>query len=660
MKSKTRLLALLLVIVMLFCTSCDTVTKVGDYIKDFIGSTTDTTDPGAGEDENKEEEDVTPPAIEVPEGHHLVTFVSNGGSEVEPQVIKDGKRINNLPTSTRDGYKFLGWYTDEACTTQWRNSTKVTSDVTLYAGWKEIYVFDRAAHSVTPEEIVTWYTATPEEFAAAMELVAQFEETGMTDLDAFEVVNGQFETAFYHLAEQMTIASIIYYCNTSNETAKTRHLDTNKMFRELQDAYNVACQNLLTKSQYKNELFADWSEESKQELLNYSSDIMEIRNAIDELQVAHTDMDPNTTPNYATKSAEIYKEVVILNNQLAEKFSYDNYYDYATERVYGRDYTAEDLGAYHGYVKTNIAGKAASVIDAWRAQYKKLGSGEELYNAFMERDFDSGEDNYVMMYLESLGDTNMGVAMRDVFESENCVFADHPDSHGTAFQTWLYESKKPFCLFGSSGQDSTTIIHEIGHYYAAYTNNDINDYDLCETHSQSNELLFLNYCSDKLPKGVYKTAMLYQLVNACYIITVASIVDQFEQRVYSLSAEELEAMTAADFDAIMNEIASANEYSNFLSNFNINLNDYWRLVAIDNPVYYISYSVSAVASLNVYVKAIEEGTDAAHASYRALVETEGIEDMGYVEALGVAGIVSPFEESAHKKIAALIDTLIKD
>ena len=143
MKSKTRLLALLLAIVMLFCTSCDTMVQAGDYIKDFISGITGTTDPDTGEDGEKEE--VAPPAIEVPEGHHLVTFVSNGGSEVEPQVIKDGKRINNLPTSTRDGYKFLGWYTDEECTTQWRNSTKVTSDVTLYAGWKEIYVFDRAA-----------------------------------------------------------------------------------------------------------------------------------------------------------------------------------------------------------------------------------------------------------------------------------------------------------------------------------------------------------------------------------------------------------------------------------------------------------------------------------------------------------------------------------
>ena len=656
MKSKTRLLALLLAIVMLFCTSCDTVTQAGDYIKDFISSITGTTDPDEGGTE-------TPPAggEEEDDGLHVVTFVSNGGTEVEPQKIQDGKRLANLPSPRKEGCVFLGWYTDEACTTKWNNITKVTGDVTLYAGWKVLYVFDRDAHSVTPEELVTWYTATPEEFAAAMDLVAQFEETGMTDLDAFEVINGQFDTTFYHLAEQMTIASVIYYCNMKDEAAQERHQSTTEMFRALQDAYNIACQNLYVNSPYSAELFADWSEESIAQLLNYSSEIMELSNAINALEMEYDKLDSNTTPDYGEKVSSIYREMVILNNKLAAKFGYDNYYDYATARVYGRDYTAEDLTAYHGYVKKHIANKIADVYSAYRTQAGKLkGDTLELYSAFMEKSFDTyGYDNYVMMYFESLGDTNMGVAMRDVFESENCVFADSVNSHPTAFQTWFYESEKPFCLFGSDGQSSTTIIHEIGHYYAAYTNDDIDDYDLCETHSQGNEFLFMNYCSDKLPKSVFKTAMLYQLVNTGYSITMASIVDQFEQRVYSLSEEELKNMTRSDFDAIMTEISSASEYSAFFSALSVDPCDYWKMVAISSPVYYVSYSVSAVASLNIYAMALED-TDAAYAAYRALVETEGIEDMGYVEALGAAGIVSPFEESAHQKIAALIDKFLKD
>lgn len=649
MKSKTRLLALLLALVMLFCTSCDTVQQAGDYIKDFISSIVGTETPP----------EITPedPPVEEDDGKHLITFVTNGGSAVESQKIEDGKRLTNLPTPTKEGHKFLGWYTDAACTTKWNNITKVSDDVTLYAGWKEIYVFDRDAHSVTPDELLSWYTATPEEFAAAMDLVDQMKEAGMTDLDLFDSVYDAFETAFYHLAEQSTIANIIYYCDMSNEEAQERKLNTVEMFSDLQDAYNIACQYLLVNSPYTEQLFADWSEESKQQLLNYSSDIMEIRNAVDALEVAYNDMDENTTPNYGAKVAEIYKQMVILNNQLAAKFGYDNYYDYATERVYGRDYTAADLATYHTYVRDHVAGKVGDLVSTWRDAYGKLSSNQDLYKAFMEKDFDYGEDNYVMLYLNSLGDTNMGVAMRDVFESENCVFADNKNSHPTAFQTWLYEAEKPFCLFGSSGQEATTIIHEIGHYYAAYTNDDIGDYDLCETHSQTNEFLFMNYCSNKLPKNVFRTAMLYQLVNTCGTITLASIVDQFEQRVYSLSTEELEAMTVEDFDAIMNEIKAYDEYSGVISNF-IDPCVYWKRVAVSNPVYYVSYSVSAVASLNIYAMALED-PDAAMTAYRALVETAGIEDMGYVEALGAAGVVSPFDESSHRNIASLIDKFLK-
>ena len=44
----------------------------------------------------------------------------------------------------------------------------------------------------------------------------------------------------------------------------------------------------------------------------------------------------------------------------------------------------------------------------------------------------------------------------------------------------------------------------------------------------------------------------------------------------------------------------------------------------------------------------------------ALVETEGIEDMGYVEALTAAGVANPFDEQSHRKIASIINKFIKD
>ena len=124
MKLKTKLLALLLVIVMLFCTSCDVVTQAGDYIKDIISSITgDTPDVGGGGEGGGGE--VTPPEEE--DDRHTVTFVTNGAAAIDPLKVEDGKRLSNLPTPKKEGYKFLGWYTDKECTKKWNNITKVSA-----------------------------------------------------------------------------------------------------------------------------------------------------------------------------------------------------------------------------------------------------------------------------------------------------------------------------------------------------------------------------------------------------------------------------------------------------------------------------------------------------------------------------------------------------
>ena len=49
---------------------------------------------------------------------------------------KDGT-VSELPTPVKSGYKFEGWYSDEALTVPFTTETKVTSDLKLYAKWTE-------------------------------------------------------------------------------------------------------------------------------------------------------------------------------------------------------------------------------------------------------------------------------------------------------------------------------------------------------------------------------------------------------------------------------------------------------------------------------------------------------------------------------------------
>ena len=76
-----------------------------------------------------------PSPTPTPDKKYTVTFDSQGGSHVSSQTVKEGTTIS-LPTPTRDGYKFLGWYT-EATGGSKVTSLTVTKNVTLYAHWEK-------------------------------------------------------------------------------------------------------------------------------------------------------------------------------------------------------------------------------------------------------------------------------------------------------------------------------------------------------------------------------------------------------------------------------------------------------------------------------------------------------------------------------------------
>lgn len=504
-------------------------------------------------------------------------------------------------------------------------------------------------HSMSRKDLLEMYTLTKEEVDAAMASLDTMVEVSKTaeNVDEIDAVYEEFETAFYHVAEQMTIATLIYYCNTSDEEASTRYLDTQDMFYDLQDKYMQSCRTMYLESPHAAELFADWSEQDIQEMLEYDPTIVAVKKEIEELQVQYDNLDDNAY-DFDDASVEIYKQLIVKNNQVAALNGYDNYYDYASKNVYGRDYTAEDLALFRQYVIQYVVPNFSKVYSDFEGWRNLSTTKQNNFREFVTGNFDAGKKNYLLMYLDSLEGT-MGENMRHMFDNKNCVFSNNKNSHPTAFQTYLYESETPFCLFGSDGQSASTMVHEIGHYYAAVTNNDINNYDLCETHSQGNEFLFLKYCEGKISSSIYPYVRAYNLVNAGYVMILATIVDEFEQRVYALDDEIVASMTSEDFDAIMTDVCEPYGGVKWVTDNITDPLDYWRQVAISNPVYYISYAVSAVAAVEIYAIA-EEDYDAALTYYTALVEGVTEED-GFLGALTKAGLTTPFEEETFKKIA---------
>lgn len=68
---------------------------------------------------------------------YTATFNGNGGSTPSPSSItkKYNTALGTLPTCSRTGYTFLGWYTASSGGTKISTTTVVTKDITYYAQW---------------------------------------------------------------------------------------------------------------------------------------------------------------------------------------------------------------------------------------------------------------------------------------------------------------------------------------------------------------------------------------------------------------------------------------------------------------------------------------------------------------------------------------------
>lgn len=69
---------------------------------------------------------------------YTVTLNANGGTmnglETATKTVEEGKQVGTLPTPTRDGYNFLGWYNGDTLV---EAGTIVNGDMTLTASWAQ-------------------------------------------------------------------------------------------------------------------------------------------------------------------------------------------------------------------------------------------------------------------------------------------------------------------------------------------------------------------------------------------------------------------------------------------------------------------------------------------------------------------------------------------
>ena len=290
-------------------------------------------------------------------------------------------------------------------------------------------------------------------------------------------------------------------------------------------------------------------------------------------------------------------------------------------------------------------------IDMWEIENSFFSDalGNKLFNDYiddMNMAFTSNPDKQI-----SFSDTL------------NNLMADGNMFRGTyegAYVTYIRGANLPIAYFGKGYDSASTVAHEFGHYMNEIYNEDeySQSFDLLETHSQGQEMLFLNYLSNHLEGNAYKLVETYSLINVLQTIVLATQVDCFEQAVYlnqyaGPNSEEIMAdgkITADEYDKVY---AGLSEYLGIEEDYRVD--EYWRYVTISSPCYYISYAISGVNALQIYVNAKKQGFESAKESYLKLFTYTDVDpEMTTEEVLLYAGLTSYVDERTFTLIGISI------
>lgn len=492
------------------------------------------------------------------------------------------------------------------------------------------------------------YTMTQADIDAFYDLLETAEPMAIAgeDLEEIDRITDELDDKFEFLSDQLQILYVIYCTDQSHEGVKELYLSTTDTLTEAQDAYMQSVRRIYqSDTPAKDMLFEDWTEEDIAHLLAYTEEVSQLQKRNSEIIVEYRDL-PEGTKN--RDMIPLYSELVRNNNRIAEIYGYANYYEYAYKNVYERDYDGESVKKMRSYIAKYLAPVCDDALTAFQETFYSMGGVDQgIVSGLLYYNYETRPKNYVDLYLKSLPES-ISADMQSMFTENRVFFAKSDNAYSGAFTTEFFD--EPFCYFSKDYNSMGTIIHELGHFYAA-KHMELNDIpmDLAETHSQGNEWLFMTFLEDQLKEEHYQSMLEYKLYEAIAMILVCAMVDEFEEKVYT--HPNAGHLTAAEYDQLMVEVAQAYGGINYISTNVADMQSYWRIVAMESPVYYISYAVSSVAALNLFTMS-QKNMDKALNVYRQLCE-EADEDKGFLWNIKNAGLAGPFADSVYKDLNKL-------
>lgn len=449
-------------------------------------------------------------------------------------------------------------------------------------------------------------------------------------------------TELYYICTLSNIADLAYSADPNDSGAATESMRINAVYNDAYDQYWCAMRAvaLSDSAELLKDLYYDWQIEWFETYESDTEDGTESYNRESELIQEYYTLISAPEPDY-DEIAELYVELVGVRNDIARYAGYDSYAEYTYQNYYIRSYSPEDSERLWAIVKEYFVPVMQEYAYDVSLESYDLYFSDEI-DCSPERILDSmayclprmsGELGYAFNYMVDYG----------LYDIE---YSDSKMNSGYTVDLYYYNEPFIFNCPYNSYYDYTDMFHEFGHFVNAfYTENDLmfgaEDNDLAELQSQGLEVMFTHFFTEIFGEGCGEIILRDELMNLVYSVIDGALYDEFQQRVYAEPA-----LTAEKVYEIYADVYDGYGYSRY-DGFDTE----WMDIShnFDHPFYYISYSISAVSALELFVLS-QEDYAAALEKYLSAAALD-LELYYFTEALEEVGLGDVFDPATGAEIA---------
>lgn len=337
------------------------------------------------------------------------------------------------------------------------------------------------------------------------------------------------------------------------------------------------------------------------------------------------------------QAGEIFLDLLEIRNEIANRLGYDSYatYQYAS---YMRDFTVEDAQQLHKYVKKYIS--SVFYLSLLLPYYVDLYDSSDEPIPF---------DSFLPKFREAIAEVSPKLTEAlDYFLTQK-TYDMTPDDNKmeSSYSTYMSAYKMPFIFmqWEDDQRSAQTLTHEFGHYSNFYFNpaagwSVTDPLDLCEIDSQGLEMLLMNDFESFYGRGA-ESARVDQIKSALFSLVSGCMEDEFQQYAYAHPDATLDELN--DFYYFLCKDYGFDELYGYTGKEWVQIPH-----TFSSPLYYISYAVSVIPTLEIWSLSNTD-RDEAVTAYLKIMNRDAYPE--FCETVIDAGLSNPFAESTIKNLA---------